>query len=198
MARWDSLFDDLESQLEQELDAERVDLVAEEERLRMGRLSLRDRIVAIATSEVSPELETELRGSVRMTVRVAAIGRDWVAGDVVGDTRVRASCVIPLSAVVAIVPRGDQLAASRGAAAGNEPSASLSARLGLPFVLRDLSRRRVAVDVVGEWGARHGTIDRVGRDHIDLAEHDTGTARRESAVRRTLLLPFGGLVSVRY
>ena len=41
--RWDNLFDDLESQLEQELDAEDIDLLAEEERLRLGRLGLRDR-----------------------------------------------------------------------------------------------------------------------------------------------------------
>ncbi len=42
--RWDNLFDDLESQLEQELGAEDVDLLAEEERLRLGRLALRDRL----------------------------------------------------------------------------------------------------------------------------------------------------------
>jgi len=45
--RWDSLFDDLESQLEQELGAEEGDLLAEEERLRLGRLTLRDRLVAM-------------------------------------------------------------------------------------------------------------------------------------------------------
>ena len=45
--RWDNLFDDLESQLEQGLTAEELDLKAEEERLRLGRLGLRDRIVAI-------------------------------------------------------------------------------------------------------------------------------------------------------
>jgi len=45
--RWDNLFDDLESQLELELGAEDLDLVAEEERLRLGRLALRDRLVAL-------------------------------------------------------------------------------------------------------------------------------------------------------
>ena len=45
--RWQNLFDDLEGQLESELGAEEVDLLAEEERLRLGRLSLRDRIRAI-------------------------------------------------------------------------------------------------------------------------------------------------------
>ena len=45
--RWDNLFDDLEGQLEHELTSEEIDLQAEEERLRLGRMSLRDRILAI-------------------------------------------------------------------------------------------------------------------------------------------------------
>jgi len=28
----------------------------------------------------------------------------------------------------------------------------------------------------------HGTIDRVGRDHFDLATHESGRPRRQSAV----------------
>ncbi|MDI1335854.1 MAG: hypothetical protein PSU94_06675, partial [Lacunisphaera sp.] len=47
--RWEHLFDDLESQLEQELTAEELDLEGEEERLRLGRLSVRDRLVALAS-----------------------------------------------------------------------------------------------------------------------------------------------------
>lgn len=39
--RWEHLFDDLETQLERELTAEELDLEVEEERLRLGRLSLR-------------------------------------------------------------------------------------------------------------------------------------------------------------
>ena len=49
--RWDNLFDDLESQLEQGLTAEEVDLRAEEERLRLGRLGLRERIAAILQAQ---------------------------------------------------------------------------------------------------------------------------------------------------
>src|ERR1019366_4923637 len=52
---WDNLFDDLESQLEQELTAEEVDLQAEEERLRLARLGIRDRLrslqAAVATDD---------------------------------------------------------------------------------------------------------------------------------------------------
>ena len=49
--RWDNLFDDLEAQLEYEADAERDELLAEDERLRLGRLSLRDRLSSIAVRQ---------------------------------------------------------------------------------------------------------------------------------------------------
>ena len=42
--RWDNLFADLEGQLEHELGAEDLELRVEEERLRLGRLSLRERM----------------------------------------------------------------------------------------------------------------------------------------------------------
>ena len=47
--RWDNLFSDLESQLEYGLHAEENDLHDEEERLRLGRLSLRDRLLQLAS-----------------------------------------------------------------------------------------------------------------------------------------------------
>lgn len=45
--RGDNLFSDLESQLEFGLTAEEDDLQAEGERLRIGRLGIRDRIMAM-------------------------------------------------------------------------------------------------------------------------------------------------------
>ena len=74
---------------------------------------------------------------------------------------------------------------------------TVSARLGLPFVLRDLCRRRRQVEVTTADGILVGTIDRVGRDHVDLAVHESGTPRRESAVRDVLMLPIARIVLVR-
>ena len=54
--RWDKLFDDLESQLEREITAEELDLDAEEERLRLGRLSVRERLVAEGVAPLYAEL----------------------------------------------------------------------------------------------------------------------------------------------
>lgn len=58
--RWDDLFDDLESQLEREMTAEELDLEAEEERLRLGRLSVRDRLVALHESQRDAEYRLDV------------------------------------------------------------------------------------------------------------------------------------------
>jgi hypothetical protein len=65
----------------------------------------------------------------------------------------------------------------------------LAARLGITFLLRDLCRRRAAVTVRTYSGDATGTIDRVGRDHFDLAEHDRDVARRASEVQQVRVIP---------
>lgn len=197
--RWDDLFDDLESQLEQELGAEEGDLLAEEERLRLGRLTLRDRLVAMTRpgEGVHEQLRLVLRDGSATTVAVGSVGRDWIVGELVGARR--GSCVVPLTAVAAVLPSADQLARSVAAEPAVDAAVSLSARLGLAFVLRDLCRRRAAVELSTAPGERlHGTIDRVGRDHLDLAEHEPGVPRRAASVGRIRILPFGDLLLVRF
>ncbi|GAA2080395.1 hypothetical protein GCM10009840_14790 [Pseudolysinimonas kribbensis] len=188
--RWDDLFADLESQLEQELGAEELDVAAEEERLRLGRLTLRDRIVAFSGQQIVVEL---VEGT-RVELRVEAIGRDWVSGAATGARA--ASCLVPLDAIAGL------LAGATPVAGALEPTPerpdALSRRLGLSFVLRDLCRRRCPVDVTTASRALHGTIDRVGRDHVDLAEHDPGEPRRPGAVRAVRILPFAGIRMLRF
>jgi hypothetical protein len=197
--RWDDLFDDLESQLEQELGAEEADVGAEEERLRLGRLAMRDRLLAMTRpgEGAAEHLRLALRDGAIVTVAVGSVGRDWLVGELIGARR--GSCVVPLTAVSGLLPTPEQLARSVAADAANEPAVSLSARLGLAFVLRDLCRRRAAVEVSTVSGERlHGTVDRVGRDHLDLAEHEPGVPRRAASVDRIRILPFGEVVLVRF
>ena len=197
--RWDNLFDDLESQLEQELGAEEGDLLAEEERLRLGRLTLRDRVIAMArpSEGASEQVKLALRDGSVVTVSVGSVGRDWIVGELIGARR--GSCVVPLTAVAGVLPTPAQLARSVAAEPVVEPAVSLSARLGLAFVLRDLCRRRAAVELSTASEERlHGTIDRVGRDHLDLAEHEAGVPRRAAAIGRIRILPFAELVLVRF
>jgi hypothetical protein len=196
--RWDNLFDDLESQLEQELGAEDIDLLAEEERLRLGRLGLRERLRAMMpASSANEPIRVLLVDGSGISIAIGAVGRDWIAGELVGEGHRMPSCVIPIAAVSACLPTSLQTTASLdgGADAG---VGALAGRLGLPFVLRDLCRRRAALHVRTHRDLLHGTIDRVGRDHLDLAEHEPGVARRERAVRAIRLLPLAELVLVRF
>jgi len=197
--RWDNLFDDLESQLEQELTAEEVDLQAEEERLRLARLGMRDRLRSLSTSHASGEslLHLFLADGSRATVAPATFGRDWVAGELVEESGRRPQCIVPLDAIDGVGLPHDQVLGSLGGPDLAEAPRSLSARLGLPFVLRDLCRRRQPVDLRLRNGRMHGTIDRVGRDHLDLAVHEPGTPRRESAVIELRIIRLGQLVVVR-
>ncbi|MCU1411292.1 MAG: hypothetical protein JWR04_1999 [Rhodoglobus sp.] len=197
--RWDDLFDDLETQLERELTAEELDLEIEEERLRLGRLSVRDRLMALHESQGGGayRLALTLGSGERLSVHPVAFGRDWFSADVTAEGSRTRQCIVPIGALLgvgleaAVVPR--TLEAAR--AADGHPS--LSARLGLAFVLRDLCRRRRAVDLVLSSGELHGTLDRIGRDHVDLAVHDRDAPRRESEVREIRIVPFAALQLVR-
>ncbi|WP_448809400.1 hypothetical protein [Agromyces bauzanensis] len=198
--RWDQLFDDLESQLDQEQRDEERALALEEERLRLSRLTLRDRLGAMAGSaagDPASSVRVELRGGRLLQLRPLSFGRDWMSALVQGSGRSEGQCIVPLAAIAAVIPDRTQLESSLVTAA--EPSSRLAERIGLTFVLRDLCRRRMPVHVSTDGGGVHGTIDRVARDHVDLALHEPGTPRRERDVQgyrivpleRVLLVSFG-------
>ncbi len=197
--RWDNLFDDLEGQLEDELTADDVDLRAEEERLRLGRLSLRDRLAAIHSREPrhsSYSLRVQLIDGSHVEVGPKAIGKDWLSADLVGEPGRRTQCVLPLGAIASLLLTRDQVRRTLDGPL-DDPDRSLSTRLTLSFVLRDLCRRRSSVELRVRAGAAFGTIDRVGRDHLDLAEHEAGSARRESMVSGYRVIPFDQVLLVR-
>lgn len=199
--RWDLLFDDLESQLDREQHDEQRALALEEERLRLGRLTLRDRLAAIARAG---ELEgagdelvrIELQGGATLAVRPIGFGRDWMSAEIRHHGRPVEQCIVPLAAVAAILPGRGQLGPSL--ARVPEASVRLAERIGLPFVLRDLCRRRAAVHLTTIDGVVHGTIDRVARDHLDLALHEPGSARREREVHGYRIVPLARLLLVRF
>jgi hypothetical protein len=64
-------------------------------------------------------------------------------------------------------------------------------------VLRDLCRHRQPVELRLRDGRMHGTIDRVGRDHLDLAAHEPGAARREESVASYRIVRLAQIVLVR-
>jgi hypothetical protein len=54
----------------------------------------------------------------------------------------------------------------------------------------------VAVSLVGDGPRLVGTIDAVGADHLDLAEHPEGLPRRRENVRTVATVPFAAVVAV--
>lgn len=195
--RWDLLFDDLESQIDQDQRDEERALAIEEERLRLGRLTLRDRLAAVARSapdDPDAFVSIELHGGRVLALRPQVFGRDWVSGRTVGAGPAGPQCVVPIAAIAAVLPTRDQLESSLESVP--EAAARLAERIGLPFVLRDLCRRRSPVRLSTIDGEAHGTIDRVARDHVDLALHEPGANRRESAVHGYRIVPLSRLLVV--
>ena len=192
--RWDNLFDDLESQLEQELSAEEVDLRAEEERLRLARLGIRDRLYALHMAGVAP-LRLSLADGSRITVTPTTFGCDWFVGELTEEAR-RAQCVVPIDGIAGVILNRAHVLESTSVPVEESPGA-LSARLGLAFVLRDLCRRRQPIELILNGGRMHGTIDRVGRDHLDLAVHEPGRPRRETEVTEYRIVRLSQLLLVR-
>ena len=190
--RWDRFFDDLEGQLASEWEAERAALDTEAERLRLSRVSLRERLTALADhdgADAAPSFE--MADGTVLSAHVSGVGTDWVALEG-GRT---GGLVLPFASITAIgMPHADLLRSARpGPARG-----ALAERMTLGFVLRDLVRRRVAVTLHLTSGRMlAGTIDRAGADHLDLAVHEPGTPRRASEVTGHRIVPFEAVAWIR-
>ena len=195
--RWDNLFEDLEGQLEHELSAEELDIRAEEERLRLSRLLLRDRLFAVHESHPDEAVTLTLADGLVLRVRPRTFGRDWFSADLVDESARAGQGIVPIAAIGSLALEKSQVAPSLGATLEQAITGSLAARLSLAFVLRDLCRRRAALDLRTPTGVVHGTIDRVGRDHLDLAEHAAGEPRRDAAVMRVRIIPLAQVLLVR-
>ena len=196
--RWDDLFDDLEGQLERELHSEAADLRLHEERQRLEKLSLRTRLSNVARSAALGDplrLRVVLVSGETLALRPTTLGRDWLAADLLDAQNGRVQCVIPLSAIAGVLLTEEQSLISL--AVESDATGKVIERVGFPFVLRDLCRRRRTVDLDTRGGVLVGTIDRVARDHLDLAVHPLGTLRRASEVLHYRLVPLWQIHAIR-
>jgi hypothetical protein len=70
-------------------------------------------------------------------------------------------------------------------------------RYPLALALRELARCRDPVRVdLGDGTSVDGTIEAVGSDYLEIAEHDPGEARRRAAVRARRFVGFAAIVAV--
>ncbi|MDJ0339085.1 hypothetical protein [Cryobacterium sp. PH31-O1] len=196
--RWDDLFDDLEGQLEHELGSEAADLRRHEERQRLETLSLRTRLSNVLRSAGlggTLQIRVVLVTGEILALCPTTLGQDWLAANLLGAANNPVECVIPLSALAGVLLTEQQSLASL--AIESESTGRQTERVGFPFVLRSLCRRRRTVELDTKGGVLGGTIDRVARDHLDLAVHPLGTLRRTPDVLQYRLVPFWQIHVVR-
>ncbi|MFD1715666.1 hypothetical protein ACFSBZ_14420 [Amnibacterium flavum] len=189
--RWESLFDDLEAQLEHERTAGEGAFSVDTERHRLAELSLADRLRALP-----PGTAARIRLLDGRTVHVLpqAFGSNWLSGELRPAARPARTVVIPIGAIAGVLL--DPYDETHMIAAPPEAPSSLSRKLGIGVVLRDLCRRRATVQVSTAAGESTGTIDRVTGDHLDLAVHEPDSPRRSTAVRSIEMIPLAAVLLV--
>lgn len=183
--RWDRLFADLEGQLAAGERRELDDEVAERTRRERALVTLPTRLAAALGGTV----RLGLVGGTVVDGELADLGDGWVLVAAAGR-----EVLVPLTSVATVSTTGGppRPSASRGGAGagdavGAADTVATARRFGLGYALRALSRDRttVAVTLVGGGSPLVGTVDAVGADHLDLAEHPEGTPRRREHVTRT-------------
>ena len=189
---FDTLFQDLENQLERELDAELINRLDDEERERRAKLTLRERLVSLQRIQPAIELVGISKDGRKLGFRIKNVGKDWVALDVHEPAELRGPVIAPIYVLNNIeIPAGivrESLGTPVGEISDHDlrklsSTPRLAEKVNLAFVLRDLSRRRKRVTIHTSLGDASGTIDHVGVDHLDL----TAGSHRQIVVLRDVL-----------
>lgn len=181
--RLDALFEDLESQFDAMQDGELLTEVADRIRAEVGRITVLDRL----RGAVGTVIRIDLGSGHRVEGKLNRVGKDCVL--IEGDR-----CdewLVPAAALNGIHGLGPWAEPATGVVA---------ARLGLTHLLRGIARDRSPVTVFcgsAETAPVTGTIDRVGADFVELAEHPLDAPRRRGEVCDVRLIPTSALVAVR-
>ena len=180
--RWEGLFADLEAQAEALELAERAAEIDERARAEIGRIRLLDRLRAAVGVPVRLRC---LGGAVAGVIR--RVGPDWVLLDEGGDRE----AVVATAALLGV-------SGLTRLSAVPDTETTVESRLGLRHALRGIARDRSAVRITDRSGSTlDGTIDRLGADFIEVAEHAAGETRRWTYVREVVIVPLGAVAVVR-
>jgi hypothetical protein len=181
--RWQQLFADLQAQFEAEEDAHERAESASRTRAEVGAVDLADRL----RGALGLPLALACGGAGTVSGVLVEVGPDWL---LVEDDGGRA-CLVALSAVRSVAGLGRRTAAA-------EPAGAVRGRLDLRRALRGLARDRSAVQVLLDDGSvLGGTLDRVGADYVELAEHPADLPRRAETVRGVRAVVIGRIAVVR-
>jgi hypothetical protein len=170
--RWTYLFADLEAQVDGLSQAERDGEIAERARIETGRLTLVARLRGASGHPVS----LRCLGAGPCNGRLDRVGPDWLLVIESGGTET----LVPLCSLLGVVGLGRHSAAPVGSRTD----------LGLRSVLRGVARDRAPVRVVlGDGTPVDGTLDRIGADYLEIAEHPAGEPRRPGSVGAVRTVP---------
>jgi hypothetical protein len=181
--RWQQLFADLQAQFEAEEAAAEQAESASRTRAEVGALAIADRL----RGALGFPLVLGCRGAGPVAGVLVEVGADWL---LVEDDGARQT-LVALAAVRSVAGLGRRTAVA-------EPAGPVRARLDLRRALRGLARDRSAVQIVlDDGGVLSGTLDRVGADYVELAEHPADLPRRSEAVQGVRAVVIDAVVVVR-
>ena len=181
--RWEQLFTDLEAQLDAAETAEQQAEEASRARAEHGRVRLVDRVRGAHGHEVS----LRCLGGATVAGRLVDVGIDWL---LLVDGQGR-EVLVATAAVTVVAGLGTPTAAG-------SPDGEVARRLDLRRALRGLARDRAPVScLLADGGVLTGTVDRVGADFLELAEHPLDQPRRRGAVTGVRAVPVRAVVAVR-
>lgn len=177
--RWESLFEDLEAQLDAETAREKTSEIQEAVRVERARATLLERL----SPQINAHVEVQLLGGERLHGRLASLGKDWFM--------LRRADVEELIPVHALSGWTQRTPGQRQDA--REP------RIGLGQALRVLVRDRARVSIGGIDGSllAVGTLDQAGIDFLEVARHERDEYRRSTSLRGHSLVPLPAVAWVR-
>ncbi|GAA0628051.1 hypothetical protein HPO96_36430 [Kribbella sandramycini] len=178
--RWDALFADLESQFDAIQDGDLYGEVADRIRAEVGKITVLDRL----RGAVDTVVRIELRGAEPVQGLLTRVGKDCL----LLEAERAEEWLIPVEALTAVHRLGPWAEPAVGAVAG---------KLGLAHLLRGIARDRSPVTLFCGGTPVTGTIDRVGADFLEIAEHSLDAPRRRTEVYNTRLVPTQALNALR-
>ena len=181
--RWAELFDDLEAQYEAAQRAEAASEISDRTRREVALLRFADRLRPAQSRSIS----VWVNGAGVAHGVLDAVGPDWLL--------IREGPAIEL-----LIPRGAVMSVA-GLTADSDTGRSegvVASRLTLTFALRAVVRDRSPVTLRYVDGvSTTGTLDRVGHDFVEIAEHPPGEPRRRDAVRAVRTVPITAIAVIR-
>lgn len=179
--RWDELFESLDRQFDELLDAAEDAEQADRARVEFGAVSATQRLAG----SIGGLLRIRLTDGHRVSGRLLRVGADWL---LLRESEA-AELLVAWSAVTAV----EGLSWQTGA-----PLGVVDRRFDLRKAVRSVARDRAPVSVHTAHGTElTGTVDRVGADFFELAAHAAWEIRRQAAVQGVVLVPLAAVLMIR-